>query len=171
MLSSLVESIHSDDLNEIVGVKTWVPQNFEDSEQATHSAVPVFAENTMAYDQRAKAEVGARMSRAADYADSIEPTDEWTEDELKSWGVPRFELLPSEVVCNDGIIRPVLSLRDHVTRAVSSLEPATVTEIDETGAVSTVESLPDITEPKYLAGIDPKLVPAGCFIELEDFNG
>jgi len=165
MLSSLVESIHSDDLVNIVGAKTWVPQNFEDSEQATHSAIPVFVEDTEAYDKRDMRESRDRMSRAAAYRDSIEPTDtEFTEEELAHWDEPRFTLLPGEVVCNDGIIRPIFTLRDHSSRLVEGMESSVVEDVDESGLV-TFTAVQSYQNPRMLAGIDPKLVPVGLFPE------
>lgn len=121
--SILVETIHADDLTVIVGAKTWVPQNFEDSEQATHSAIPVFAENAEAYNDRLSFDVIARRSVAVAYREQIGPEDGFTKEELKNWGRSQYELLPSETRCNDGIIRPTKSLTDHpVNKKVSGFE-------------------------------------------------
>lgn len=122
--SILVETIHADDLSVIVGAKTWVPQNFEDSEQATHSAIPVFSEDADAYDLRLCEDVIVRRSEAAAYAQQVGLEDGFTEKELKDWGKHKwYELLPSETLCNDGIIRPTMSLKDHpVNKKVSGLE-------------------------------------------------
>lgn len=133
--SVLVETIHADDLILVVGVKTWVPQNFEDSEQATHSALPVFAEDADAYDLRLCEDVIVRKSEAVAYQEQLGPEDGFTEEELKNWGRSQVQLLPSETRCADGVIRPTHSLKDHPVNAkVSGLEIV-------------------------IAGIDKKLIP------------
>jgi len=173
MLSSHVDSIHSDDLIKVAGAKTFVPQNFTDSEQATHSAIPVFEEDSEAYRIRENAEIATRASQAEFYKDQITSEDGFTEEELANWGKNKASLHCGEIVCNDGIIRPIVSLRDHASRVSINTEPVTVTEIDETGTLSTtVLALPETNEPRYIAGVDPRMIPVGFFPDLkQERNG
>jgi len=64
-------SIHSADLVTLAGFLTWVPQSLEESQQATHSAIPVYAEELKRYEQRAAKDILEIKSRKDCYLEML----------------------------------------------------------------------------------------------------